>query len=275
MANEIRVPTLGESVTEATIGQWFKKPGDAIKADEPLVELETDKVTVEVPAPASGTLGEIVANEGDTVEVGALLGTVSAGGASEAAPAKSEAASKPAKKEAPKAAASEGDGKVVDVVVPSAGESVTEAGVGEWFKGVGDFVKADEALVELETDKAAQEVPAPVSGTIVEIVAEQGANVEVGALLARIREGSQGEAAEAPAPAKAKAEQNSAGRQAGCAGFAVGCQDACGEQDVARPGRRLGQARPGAQGRCDRGAGEGRDPQKAAAPAAARGLIGR
>jgi 2-oxoglutarate dehydrogenase E2 component (dihydrolipoamide succinyltransferase) len=86
MANEIRVPTLGESVTEATIGQWFKKPGDAIKADEPLVELETDKVTVEVPAPASGTLGEIVANEGDTVEVGALLGTVSAGGASEAAP---------------------------------------------------------------------------------------------------------------------------------------------------------------------------------------------
>jgi 2-oxoglutarate dehydrogenase E2 component (dihydrolipoamide succinyltransferase) len=97
---------------------------------------------------------------------------------------------------------------VVDVVVPSAGESVTEAGVGEWFKGVGDFVKADEALVELETDKAAQEVPAPVSGTIVEIVAEQGANVEVGALLARIREGSQGEAAEAPAPAKAKAEQS-------------------------------------------------------------------
>jgi 2-oxoglutarate dehydrogenase E2 component (dihydrolipoamide succinyltransferase) len=76
-------------------------------------------------------------------------------------------------------------------------------------KGVGDFVKADEALVELETDKAAQEVPAPVSGTIVEIVAEQGANVEVGALLARIREGSQGEAAEAPAPAKAKAEPQS------------------------------------------------------------------
>lgn len=95
MTAEIRVPTLGESVTEATIAKWFKKPGDAIKADEPLVELETDKVTVEVPAPAAGTLAEIVAKEGETVAVGALLGTLSAGGASaSAAPA---AAAQPAK----------------------------------------------------------------------------------------------------------------------------------------------------------------------------------
>ncbi|PBB66850.1 dihydrolipoyllysine-residue succinyltransferase [Mesorhizobium sp. WSM4312] len=81
MATEIRVPTLGESVTEATIGKWFKKVGDAIAVDEPLVELETDKVTVEVPAAAAGTLGEIVAKEGETVGVGALLGSISAGGA--------------------------------------------------------------------------------------------------------------------------------------------------------------------------------------------------
>jgi 2-oxoglutarate dehydrogenase E2 component (dihydrolipoamide succinyltransferase) len=271
MANEIRVPTLGESVTEATIGQWFKKPGDAIKADEPLVELETDKVTVEVPAPASGTLGEIVANEGDTVEVGALLGTVSAGGASEAAPAKSEAASKPAKKEAPKAAASEGDGKVVDVVVPSAGESVTEAGVGEWFKSVGDFVKADEALVELETDKAAQEVPAPVSGTIVEIVAEQGANVEVGALLARIREGSQGEAAEAPAPAKAKAEQSppagKPGVPASPSAAKMLAENRMSPDQVDGSGKR-GQV---LKGDVIEALEKGVTPQKAAAPAAARG----
>ncbi|TPK58283.1 2-oxoglutarate dehydrogenase complex dihydrolipoyllysine-residue succinyltransferase [Mesorhizobium sp. B2-4-19] len=84
MATEIRVPTLGESVTEATIGKWFKKVGDAIAVDEPLVELETDKVTVEVPAAAAGTLGEIVANEGETVGVGALLGSISAGGAAPA-----------------------------------------------------------------------------------------------------------------------------------------------------------------------------------------------
>src|ERR687886_2854574 len=81
MATEIRVPTLGESVTEATISQWFKKPGEAVAADEPVVELETDKVTVEVPAPASGVISEIVAKEGETVEIGALLGSISAGAA--------------------------------------------------------------------------------------------------------------------------------------------------------------------------------------------------
>ncbi|TIX00470.1 MAG: dihydrolipoamide succinyltransferase, partial [Mesorhizobium sp.] len=88
MATEIRVPTLGESVTEATIGKWFKKVGDAIATDEPLVELETDKVTVEVPAAAAGTLSEIAVKEGETVEVGALLGMISAGDGAKAAPAK-------------------------------------------------------------------------------------------------------------------------------------------------------------------------------------------
>ncbi|MFN7104909.1 MAG: biotin/lipoyl-containing protein, partial [Pseudorhizobium sp.] len=81
MATEIRVPTLGESVSEATVGTWFKKVGDTIKADEPLVELETDKVTVEVPAPASGVLTEIVAQNGETVGLDALLGQISEGGA--------------------------------------------------------------------------------------------------------------------------------------------------------------------------------------------------
>ncbi|ESX55854.1 dihydrolipoamide succinyltransferase [Mesorhizobium sp. LSHC422A00] len=90
MATEIRVPTLGESVTEATIGKWFKKVGDAIAVDEPLVELETDKVTVEVPAAAAGTLGEITAKEGETVGVGALLGSISAGGAAAAPASKQE-----------------------------------------------------------------------------------------------------------------------------------------------------------------------------------------
>src|ERR1700716_4254935 len=85
---EIRVPTLGESVTEATIGRWFKKAGDAVAVDEPLVELETDKVTIEVPAPSAGTLGDIVAKDGETVAVGALLGQINDGAAG--------AASKPA-----------------------------------------------------------------------------------------------------------------------------------------------------------------------------------
>src|SRR3954468_16656884 len=94
---EIRVPTLGESVTEATIGRWFKKAGDAVAVDEPLVELETDKVTIEVPAPSAGTLGEIVAKDGETVAVGALLGQINDGAAAAkaATPAKAAAAVAP------------------------------------------------------------------------------------------------------------------------------------------------------------------------------------
>ncbi|WP_289035572.1 2-oxoglutarate dehydrogenase complex dihydrolipoyllysine-residue succinyltransferase [uncultured Roseibium sp.] len=202
MATEIRVPTLGESVSEATIAQWFKKPGDAIKADEPLVELETDKVTVEVPAPASGTLESIVVNEGDTVEVGALLGQIADGaGAATPAPA--------AKKEEAAASAA----TIVDVVTPSAGESVTEAEVGEWSVKVGDVVKADDTLVELETDKAAQEVPAPVGGTIVKIAANTGDTVEPGKLLCQIdssgASAAAAPAAEASAPAAAPASGGS------------------------------------------------------------------
>src|ERR1700761_7919069 len=92
---EIRVPTLGESVTEATIGRWFKKAGDAVAVDEPLVELETDKVTIEVPAPSAGTLGEITAKDGETVAVGALLGQINDGAAAAAKPAAASAKAAP------------------------------------------------------------------------------------------------------------------------------------------------------------------------------------
>src|SRR4051794_8255875 len=98
---DIRVPTLGESVTEATIGKWFKKPGDAVAVDEPLVELETDKVTIEVPAPAAGTLSEISAKDGDTVAVGALLGQIKDGAGAKTEPTK-PAPAKAAPAEAPK-----------------------------------------------------------------------------------------------------------------------------------------------------------------------------
>lgn len=105
MATEVKVPTLGRSVTEATVGQWLKKPGDAVKADEPIVSLETDKVAVDVPAPAAGTLGDIIAKEGDTVEVGALLAYVNAGAAAAAAPAAAPAAKAEAAAPAPAASA--------------------------------------------------------------------------------------------------------------------------------------------------------------------------
>ncbi|WP_420960644.1 2-oxoglutarate dehydrogenase complex dihydrolipoyllysine-residue succinyltransferase [Brucella sp. IR073] len=132
MATEIRVPTLGESVSEATIGKWFKKAGDTVNADEPLVELETDKVTVEVPAPAAGTLGEIVAKEGDTVEPGALLGMIEAGGAA-AAPAAKKEEPKPAaeapKTSAPVSAPAPSASGPAMAPAPSAAKLLSEAGV--------------------------------------------------------------------------------------------------------------------------------------------------
>jgi 2-oxoglutarate dehydrogenase E2 component (dihydrolipoamide succinyltransferase) len=129
MATEIRVPTLGESVAEATIGKWFKKAGDAIAADEPLVELETDKVTIEVPAPAAGILGEITANEGDTVEPGALLGMITAGaGGAAPAPAKAEAPKPAAAKPAAPAAAAPA-GQTSMPAAPSAAKAAAEAGI--------------------------------------------------------------------------------------------------------------------------------------------------
>ncbi|GAA6188030.1 2-oxoglutarate dehydrogenase complex dihydrolipoyllysine-residue succinyltransferase [Litorivita sp. NS0012-18] len=193
MTTEVRVPTLGESVTEATVATWFKKPGDPVAADEMLCELETDKVTVEVPAPAAGTMGEIVAAEGETVGVDALLATITEGGAAAAAPAKSDT-------KAAAAPAAGGSDKSVDVMVPTLGESVTEATVSTWFKKVGDTVAQDEMLCELETDKVSVEVPSPAGGVLSEITAAEGATVDASAKLGVIS-GSAGAAAAAPAAA--------------------------------------------------------------------------
>ncbi|MAS12589.1 MAG: dihydrolipoyllysine-residue succinyltransferase [Nitratireductor sp.] len=191
MATEIRVPTLGESVTEATIARWMKSVGDTIATDEPLVELETDKVSIEVPAPAAGTLDEITVKEGETVEVGALLGMIAAGdGAGKAKPETSQTGESSSGTKETQEATMAGGGKIVEVNVPSAGESVTEAQVGEIYKKVGDAVKTDEAILELETDKAAQEVMSPVDGVITEMVVASGDEVEVGALLLRIEQGA-------------------------------------------------------------------------------------
>ncbi len=194
MSIEVRVPTLGESVTEATVATWFKKPGDAVAVDEMLCELETDKVTVEVPSPAAGVMGEIVAAEGETVGVDALLATIAAGEGAAPAPAAPAA-------EAP-AAAPAASGGSVDVMVPTLGESVTEATVSTWFKQVGDSVAQDEMLCELETDKVSVEVPAPAAGVLAEITAPEGTTVDASAKLAVISGSATGAA---PAPAAAAA----------------------------------------------------------------------
>ncbi|MEL6588184.1 MAG: 2-oxoglutarate dehydrogenase complex dihydrolipoyllysine-residue succinyltransferase, partial [Pseudomonadota bacterium] len=203
MTIDVKVPTLGESVSEATVATWFKKPGDAVAADEMLCELETDKVTVEVPAPSAGTLAEIVASEGSTVGVNALLATISEGAGATAAPV---SAAEPAEDAQPSGRDGGDGGDTVDVMVPALGESVSEATVATWFKKAGESVAADEMLCELETDKVSVEVPAPAAGTLSEILAAEGSTVAAGGKLA-VLSASGGAPAAAPSapPAEASA----------------------------------------------------------------------
>ena len=171
MSTEVRVPTLGESVTEATVATWFKKLGDHVAVDEMLCELETDKVTVEVPSPVAGTISEIVAPEGSTVSVEALLAQISEGAAS---PAPAAVSRKTSEEES------------VTVMVPTLGESVSEATVATWYKQPGDSVTQDEILCELETDKVSVEVPAPAAGILGKTLAPEGSTVQAGGQLAVI-----------------------------------------------------------------------------------------
>ncbi|WP_321500063.1 2-oxoglutarate dehydrogenase complex dihydrolipoyllysine-residue succinyltransferase [Breoghania sp.] len=179
MATEIRVPTLGESVTEATIAQWFKKPGEAVAVDEPLVELETDKVTIEVPAPAAGTIESILVAEGETVEVGALLGTLAEGAGASAAPAASApapAASAPAPaSEAPASAAKAGSDMPP---APSAQKMMAEKGVSasdvEGSGKRGQILKGD-VMAAMEKTSAA---PAPAAAARGPVAVEDEAREE-------------------------------------------------------------------------------------------------
>src|SRR6056297_1012436 len=199
MTTEVRVPTLGESVTEATVATWFKQPGDDVEADEMLCELETDKVTVEVPAPAAGTMGEIVASEGDTVGVDALLATIEAGEGAASGDTKDKSTSKEEKTQ-PAASESNGDKGNTDVMVPTLGESVSEATVSTWFKKVGDSVSQDEMLCELETDKVSVEVPSPAAGIICDILAQEGDTVQAGGKIAVLSGSADGTIAPAERP---------------------------------------------------------------------------
>jgi multifunctional 2-oxoglutarate metabolism enzyme len=218
---QITMPQMGESVTEGTVLEWLKQVGDHVEADEPLVEISTDKVDAEVPAPAAGTLVKILAEPDSTVEVGAVLGEIETGGdgsdgaapAAEAPPAEASATDAPPTEtppaeapsaETPAAADAEAEplaagaeAELVDVAFPEMGDSVAEGTVLEWRVKPGDSVAVDDPLVEISTDKVDAEVPAPVAGTIQEILVGPDETVAVGSILCRIAAG----AAAAPSPA--------------------------------------------------------------------------
>ncbi|MGK3104173.1 2-oxoglutarate dehydrogenase, E2 component, dihydrolipoamide succinyltransferase [Streptomyces mordarskii] len=218
MAVSVTLPALGESVTEGTVTRWLKAEGERVEADEPLLEVSTDKVDTEIPAPSAGVLTSIKVAEDETVEVGAELAVIDDGGAAPAEapapaaepapaaqpePAPAPAAEAPAPAPAPAAAAPAGGAEGTDVVLPALGESVTEGTVTRWLKEVGESVEADEPLLEVSTDKVDTEIPAPVAGTLLEILVGEDETAEVGAKLAVIGTASQGAAAPAAAPAPA------------------------------------------------------------------------
>ena len=235
MSERVKMPALGESVTEGTVTRWLKRVGDTVEIDEPLLEVSTDKVDTEIPSPIAGTLQEILVQEDDTVPVGADLAVIGDGDApaasepeaapaeaapepapveaeatpAEAAPAPAESA--PAEQAAPQGSAdtSSDGGDGTTVTMPALGESGTEGPVTRWLKQEGDDVEVDEPLLEVSTDKVDTEIPSPVAGKLNKILVQEDDTVPVGADLAVIGGSGGGSApaaaAEAPAPEPAAA----------------------------------------------------------------------
>src|SRR4051794_7202854 len=247
---QIRMPEMGESVSEGTILEWLKQVGDPVELEEGIVEVSTDKVDTEVPSPASGVLTKILVQPDETVPVGTVLGEISQngggggpaastnGGGNGGAPAypaqeeaglgdesaieiaehgtdaeeQYEAAKEEADRVAPQPSApsdapAPSDAQVVDVPIPEMGESVSEGTILDWLVKVGDTVEKDQGLVEVSTDKVDAELPAPVAGTVVEILAEPDQVVSTGTVVARIAPGQvAGRGSQVAGPAEASAQ---------------------------------------------------------------------
>ena len=227
MSESVKMPALGESVTEGTVTRWLKAVGDSIEVDEPLLEVSTDKVDTEVPSPVAGVLESILVGEDETVEVGTELARIGDGSGTQDAPAPAAEApvedapvqadepqpatsAAPAEPEqaqpveaAPAApAASTGEVSGTEITLPALGESVTEGTVTRWLKEVGDAVEVDEPLLEVSTDKVDTEVPSPVAGTLLAIKVGEDETVDVGTVVAIVGDAS---AQAAPAPVEAPA----------------------------------------------------------------------
>ncbi len=221
MSTSVVLPALGESVTEGTVTRWLKQVGDTVQEDEGLLEISTDKVDTEIPSPVSGVIEEILVQEDETVEVGAILAKIGDGSGSsssedapEAAPAEetpapaeeapSESESAPAESAPAESAPADrpaASSDATEVTLPELGESVTEGTITRWLKAVGDDVAVDEPLLEISTDKVDTEIPSPVAGTLQEILVQEDETVAVGSALARIGSGAAAPAQAQPAPA--------------------------------------------------------------------------
>lgn len=229
MNKEIKVPAVGESITEVIVGQWFKKDGDEVQMDEVLCELESDKATFELPAEAAGVL-KIKAQEGDTLEIGALICIIEEGATalksatlpSDSPKSKtlSDTSSDTPKSETPTKTDNEGTGEVKTMVVPTVGESITEVTLANWLKKDGDFVKLDEIIAEVDSDKATFELPAEATG-ILRHVAQEGDTLEIGGTICKIEAmKSKPEIDSSPSPATDTSSTPASGKESYATGHA-------------------------------------------------------
>jgi 2-oxoglutarate decarboxylase len=241
---DVVTPAAGESVTEGTILEWHVGVGDPIKVDDTIVEISTDKVDVELPAPATGTVTEILVAEGDTVTVGQVIARIAVGGngappaaaepedddpkqptsESESAPPAADGSgngSEPPAAEAPPAEPPEDAPGIVDVVTPAAGESVSEGTILEWHVEVGGQIKVDDTIVEISTDKVDLELPSPATGTVTEVLVAEGDTVTVGQVIARIAVGAGAAASTAPSSSEGAAPADGAQPNGGGAATTV------------------------------------------------------
>ncbi len=235
MSLDIKIPTVGESITEVTIAEWMKADGDAVEMDEVIAELESDKATFELTAEQAGTL-QIIAQAGETVEVGAVVCKIETNGQSstseEKAPEVEEEPDEPEEEKAPVADTDDeeesGSDEVLEMKIPTVGESITEVTLSEWMKADGDQVEMDEVIAEIESDKATFELTAEAAGTL-RIVAEAGTTLEVGALACKIETGGSNageqpakekDASETKPPAKTESSANGQGKETYATGHA-------------------------------------------------------
>jgi len=205
---DIIMPKMGESVNEGTIIKWHKKVGDAVKRDEIIFEISTDKVDTEIPSPADGVVSEIKYNEGDTVAVGTVVAVINDGGVNAIVKETHAETSKPdiqqvqyeeiavkAEKEKPsyeekKNQSTEHAGELLSIQMPKMGESVMEGTIIKWHKKVGDKIKKDETIFEISTDKVDTEVPSPAEGILAEVLVAEQETVEVGTVVAKLSTGA-------------------------------------------------------------------------------------
>lgn len=209
MPTDVLMPQMGESIFEGTITKWLKKPGDQVERDEPLFEISTDKVDAEIPSPAAGTVAEIKAAEGSTVQINTIVAVISE---SEAAPAAAPQQTvppaldkQPQDTAAPAAESASASGPAVEVVMPQMGESIFEGTITKWLKQVGDKVERDEPLFEISTDKVDAEIPSPAAGVLSEIRVQPGATVQINTVVGVIGGSATAGIGKSAAPAPAAA----------------------------------------------------------------------